>query len=335
MLYQDPHPAHRGFAEAVDADLVDFQRHPLGPLSDSVVGDVYNGLRYPSYDVYLVEGSRPLYAALTHRAVRRSKLVYLCADHGLYSLGRADFEGSSGFKSLVGRFGKPAIGAVGSRFVDGVVAVSEFAADFTRPLVGPDTPIEVAHPYVQPEVYDALGGVSPDIDANVAVTVGRPWRYKGVEMLVEAWPTVRESIPDAELHVVGGGHPESYAETPGVEVRGYVENLADAFAPASLYVQPSRMDTFPVSVLEAMRAGLPPLVTETTGTRSEARTLSPDLVVDASPDALAAGVVAYFEQGEAERRELSARARERGATFDADTRKNAFAEAFDAVLEAL
>ncbi len=335
MLYQDPHPAHRGFAEAVDADLVDFQRHSLGPLSDSVVGDVYNGLRYPSYDVYLVEGSRPLYAALAHRAVRRSKLVYLCADHGLYSLGRADFEGSSGFKSLVGRFGRPAVREIGSRFVDGVVAVSAFAADFTRPVVGPDTPIEVAHPFIQPDVYDALGGVSPALDANVAVTVGRPWRYKGVDMLVEAWPTVRESFPEAELHVVGGGHPGSYAETPGVEVRGYVENLADAFAPASLYAQPSRMDTFPVSVLEAMRAGLPPLVTETTGTRSEAGALSSDLVVDPSPEALAAGVVAYFERDGAERRELSSRARERGATFDAETRKRAFAEAFDTVLEAL
>ncbi len=335
MLYQDPHPAHRGFAEAIDADLVDFQRHSLGPLSDSLVGDVYNGLRYPSYDVYLVEGSRPLYAALAHRAVRRSKLVYLCADHGLYSLGQSEFEGSSGFKSLVGRFGKPAVGAVGSRFIDGVVAVSEFAAEFTRPVVGPDTPIEVAHPFIQPKVYDALGGVSPALDDDVAVTVGRPWRYKGVDMLVEAWPTVRESVPDAELHVVGGGHPESYAETPGVEVRGYVENLADAFAPASLYVQPSRMDTFPVSVLEAMRAGLPPLVTETTGTRSEARALSPELVVDPAPEALAAGVVAYFERDGSERRDLSSRARERGATFDAESRTNGFAEAFDTVLEAL
>ena len=335
MLYQDPHPAHAGFAEAVGADLVDFRGFAPDWVGDGVPADVVNGLRAPAYDVYLVEGSRPLYAALVNRVVRGSRLVYLCADHGLYSLGRDDFEGSSGLKSLVGRFGTPAIRAVGHRYVDGVVAVSEFAADFTRPVVGDDAPIEVAHPYVQPEVYDALGGVSPALDDKVAVTVGRPSRYKGVDLLVEAWPRVRERHPEAELHVVGGGHPESYERTEGVTVRGYVEDLSDALAPASVYVQPSRMDTFPVSVLEAMRAGLPPVVTDTTGTRSEARRIDPSLVVSPTPASIAEGVATYFDRAPAERRRLSDRARERGSTFDADSRTAAFAEAFRRVLEAL
>ncbi|WP_339102614.1 glycosyltransferase family 4 protein [Haloterrigena salinisoli] len=335
MLHQEPHPAHRGFAEAVSADLVDYHRLSLGPLEETVLEDGLNGVVYPDYDVYLVEGSRPLYAALTRRFTRGGKLVYLCADHGLCQLGNADFEGDSALKSLIGRFGTPIIRGVGRRGIDGVIAVSEFAAEFTRPVVGPETPIEIAHPFVQPGTYDALGDVTPDIESNVAVTVARPWRYKGIDMLVDAWPRVREAVPAAELHVVGGGHPEAYGETPGVRVRGYVENLADAFAPASLFVQPSRMDTFPVSTLEAMRAGLVPLVTRTAGTRSEAREIDPSLVVEPSTDALARGVVEYFERGLADRRELAARARERGDRFDPDSRTAAFRESFREVLKAL
>lgn len=220
MLYQDPHPAHRGFAEAVGADLIDFRGFSPDTLGDGVPADVVNGLRAPRYDVYLVEGSRPLYAALVNRVVRGSRLVYLCADHGLYSLGRDDFEGSSGLKSLVGRFGAPAVRAVGHEYVDGVVAVSEFAADFTRPIVGSDTPMAVAHPYVRPDVYDSLGDVTPSLDEKVAVTVGRPSEYKGVDLLVEAWPRVRKRHPEAELHVVGSGHPESYADTPAFGFAG-------------------------------------------------------------------------------------------------------------------
>ncbi|UPW00318.1 glycosyltransferase family 4 protein [Halorussus gelatinilyticus] len=335
MLHQDPHPAHRGFAEAVGADLVDYHRLSLGPLEGTVAEDGLNGLAYPNYDAYIVEGSRPLYAALARRFTRGGKLIYLCADHGLYQLGNADFEGSSTVKSLVGKFGTPLVRAVGRRGIDGVIAVSEFAAEFTRPVVGPDTPIEVAHPFVQQAEYDALGGVEPDLDSNVAVTVARPWKYKGVDMLVEAWPRVREQFPDAQLHVVGKGHPDDYGTTPGVRVRGYVEDLADAFAPASLFVQPSRMDTFPVSTLEAMRAGLPPLVTRTAGTRSEAREIDPLFVAEPNPEALARGVREYFVRDTAERRRLSAAARERGSRFDPESRKAAFGRAFRDVLKEL
>ena len=335
MLYQDPHPAHRGFAEAIDADLVDYHRLPVGPLGDTIAEDVLNGLRYPDYDVYLVEGSRPLYAALTRRFTGRGKLVYLCADHGLHELGSTEFEGDSALKSLIGRFGTPAVRAVARRGIDGVVAVSEFAAEFTRPIVGPDTPIMVAHPYIQPENYDSLAAVTPAPNNNVAVTVGRSWRYKGVDLLVDAWPTVREAFPDAELHVVGSGHPEAYGEVDGVRRRGYVEALADAFAPASLFVQPSRVDTFPVSTLEAMRAGLVPLVTETTGTRSEARAIDPLLVVSTDTASLADGVCDFFGRGPDERRALSKQARDRGQRFDPDSRKAAFREAFEEILKAL
>jgi glycosyltransferase involved in cell wall biosynthesis len=335
MLHQDPHPAHRGFAEAAGADLVDYHRLSVGPLSGTVGEDALNGLAYPNYDVYLVEGSRPLYAALVNRFARGGKLVYLGADHGLYQLGNPDFDGSSTVKSLVGRFGTPVVRVVGRRGIDGVVAVSEFVAEFTRSVVGPDAPIEVAHPFVLQENYDALAAVDPSIEANVAVTVARPWHYKGVDVLVKAWPRVREEFPDAELHVVGRGHPESYAETPGVELRGYVEDLSDAFAPASLFVQPSRMDAFPVSTLEAMRAGLPPLVTRTTGTSSEAKAVHDSLVVAPNAEALARGVREYFARDADERRELAERARERGARFDPASRKAAFRDAFRDVLKAL
>lgn len=332
MLYQDPHPSHRGFAEAVGADLVDYRGFAPRPFGDSLLADVTNGLRYPSYDVYLVEGSRPLYAALVHRLTHRTRLVYLCADHGLYELGRQDFAGDSFVKSLVGRFGRPFGRVVGTVGIDGVVAVSAFAAAFATDALGP-VPSTVAHPYVQPELYDALESVDPTLDENIAVTVGRGERYKGIDLLVGAWPRVRDRHPHAELHIVGRGHPDSYGDTPGVEVCGYVEDLPTTLESASLYVQPSRVDTFPVSVLEAMRAGLPPLVTETTGTRSEAERIDDSLVVGPTKPALAQGVSAYFDLDVDARRVLSRRASERGATFDPDSRKEAFRSAFAELLE--
>jgi glycosyltransferase involved in cell wall biosynthesis len=95
------------------------------------------------------------------------------------------------------------------------------------------------------------------------------------------------------------------------------------------------MDTFPVSTLEAMRAGLPPLVTRTTGTRSEARAIDESLVVETNEYALSRGVREYFERDPDERRAFSETARERGARFDRDSRTAAFRAAFRDVLEEL
>jgi glycosyltransferase involved in cell wall biosynthesis len=333
MLYQDPHPAHEGFADAVGADLVNYRGREPSVFGDSLAADAYNGLSLPDYDVFIVEGSRPLYTAVIRAFTSDARFVYLCADHGLHALGSGAFEGDSAIKSLIGRFGTPAVRAVGSHAIDGVIAVSEFAAEFTRPIVGSDTPIEIAHPYIQPEVYDTLGTVTPDLGSKTAVTVGRAAPYKGVDLLVDAWPEVRRSHPGAELHVVGGGHPESYDRVEGVERRGYVESLVDAFEPASLFVQPSRMDTFPVSTLEAMRAGLPPLVTEGSGTRSVAREVDEELVVETDTASLAHGVSRQFDNTQATTRLLAARARRIGSRFDAESRKAAFRDAFNRVLE--
>lgn len=336
MLCTDPHPAHAGFARAVGAERVGFRERSAGPLAGSVAEDALNALAYPDADVYLVEGSQPLYAATLARARTGAKLVYLCADHGLHDLGRGSFAGRSGLKTLVGRFGRPAVRAVARRSVDGCVAVSGFAADFVRPFVG-DAPVRVAHPYVQPERYDALLALDAPPDAPTVLTVGRGARYKGVDLLVEAWPRVRRRHPDATLHVVGAGHPDRYEEVAGVRVHGFVEEsrLTALFAASALFVQPSRMDTFPVSTLEACCAGRVPLVTETTGTCSEARALDPSLVVAPTSDALAAGVADFFDRPRGERETLAAQARERGRSFDAATRQAAFRRAFEDVVRRL
>ncbi|WP_199268378.1 glycosyltransferase family 4 protein [Halomarina oriensis] len=174
-------------------------------------------------------------------------------------------------------------------------------------------------------------------DEPTALTVGRGARYKGVDLLVEAWPRVRERHPEATLHVAGAGHPDRYDEVPGVERHGFVEEarLVELFAESALFVQPSRMDTFPVSTLEALCAGRVPVVTETAGTCSEVRALDPALVVEPTSRALAAGVNRAFDRPPGERATLAAQARERGRTFDAATRRAAFRRAFADVVRRL
>jgi len=48
----------------------------------------------------------------------------------------------------------------------------------------------------------------------MVTTVGRGSRYKGVDLLVEAWAEVYKKYPEYQLQIVGEGHPSRYENTP-------------------------------------------------------------------------------------------------------------------------
>ena len=89
MLYRDePHPAHAGFANAIDADLLSLNEYSLDQLGlrYSIPEEILNGLRIPKYDVYIAEGTRALYGSLLAQIKNNSTLIYLAGDMSLYKL---------------------------------------------------------------------------------------------------------------------------------------------------------------------------------------------------------------------------------------------------------
>jgi glycosyltransferase involved in cell wall biosynthesis len=331
------HPAHRGFADALDADPLLFSPVSVGPLSGTLVEDALAAARssFPERDVYVLENADAVYAAPVLKRAYPDSTVILLAAHNVFGLESYDFEADPLPKALVRKADRyldaKVVRNLVRRYVDGSLAISSFVADHVESFA-PETPVRPVHPYVQPEVADRLDGASADLDANRAITVCESRDHKGVDLLVEAWPAVRRQVPDATLHVVGSGHPQKYAETPGVQVRGFVEDLTAELAASSLYVHPARVDAFGVSVVEAMRAGVVPMVTETTGSFPIIADVSADLVVEPTPESIAAGVVQYFARDPAEREALSESARDLADPFVADTQREAFVAAFRELL---
>ncbi|MFB6185665.1 MAG: glycosyltransferase, partial [Halobacteriaceae archaeon] len=111
-----------------------------------------------------------------------------------------------------------------------------------------------------------------------------------------------------------------------------VDSIVDVFQNASLYVQPSRADTYPVAVLEALRAGVPTIVTRTTGNRSEIRTIDPMLVSDPTSDSLAEKIEYYFESDSDYRESTSRLARQRGGQYSPQRWKTAFRYEFKSLV---
>jgi phosphatidylinositol alpha-mannosyltransferase len=87
------------------------------------------------------------------------------------------------------------------------------------------------------------------------VFVGRDEPRKGLDVLLEAWPSVRASVPDAELVVVGADRP---AALPGVTFAGRVSEAEKwrHLRSSTVAVAPNLGgESFGIVVVEAMAAG--------------------------------------------------------------------------------
>ncbi len=87
------------------------------------------------------------------------------------------------------------------------------------------------------------------------VLIGRDERRKGIQILLEAWPTVRRQVPDAELHLTIDGPSE-----PGVIKHGTIteEEKWGLLSSAQVAVAPALFgESFGLVVAEALAAGTP------------------------------------------------------------------------------
>lgn len=325
---EEMHPSHQGFADAVSADTI--QCRYKAPVNNPL-GEFIGGIRgFPDqYDLFIAEGTRPLIALAGSNLTHDTPIIYLAGDGALYELN----EGMQGRDSLyeyaklvAGRYAGKGINALLSATVDGVIGVSEMMTEIVRVYFG-DIPYRTAYPYIQPRVYEQLSSVDPTLETKTAVTVGQAASYKNVDTLVSAWSTVRERHPEATLQVVGSGHPQWYDHVSGVERLGFVEDLREPLSAASLYLHPASIEAFGVTVVEAMLAGLPPLVTEMTGAKVAAERVPGRTVLgdESLPDV----VSGLFE--EATRTTASESARKVGREFDEASRIRKFQSALSEV----
>ncbi|MGW7447162.1 glycosyltransferase [Kitasatospora sp. NPDC054795] len=114
-----------------------------------------------------------------------------------------------------------------------------------------------------------------DLDAPLAVCVGRLCRQKGQDVLLAAWPEVLRRVPRARLALVGGGPEEQRvaelvrqtAEPARIRLVGDVPDPRPWLAAADLVVLPSRWEGMALAPLEAMAAARPVLLTDVPGAR--------------------------------------------------------------------
>lgn len=201
-------------------------------------------------------------ALLKSVRVTKAPLVVTC------HLGKMDSMGGTG--GLAARLYDRTIarGVLGA--ADACIGVSNAVAKHALSMGAPKGATYSVPNAVDTEMFMPSNGLD---SSRRILFVGRLIENKGPVRLLNAMPAILADHPDAEAWFVGEGplreHLEHRARESGVDhaVRflGRVESVNEIMQQADVFCRPSTTEGMPLTVLEAMACGLPPVVTSVGG----------------------------------------------------------------------
>ncbi len=216
-------------------------------------------VRGGGWDLVHQQGIHTLVPPTTMAAALSAKLPYVATFH----TGGHSLEHRNALRSIQWR----ALGPLLSR-ADQLIGVSHFEAELVATQAGID-PSRV-------QVIRNGGGLPPfDVPPQrirgLIVSSGRLVPYKGHHRVVEALPEIIKTVPEARLHIYGGGdagnsnEPEMRARAAELGVADRVEitqlppedreGMARALAESHVFAAMSDYEAHPVAVMEALSLG--------------------------------------------------------------------------------
>lgn len=207
--------------------------------------------------------------------------------------------------------------------VDLVVSPSEGMADILRKL-GVEIPIKVLPNGVELHKFqEACGDCRPEFgfrpDDILLVYAGRLGPEKNLDFLLQAFSGTAEAVQNAHLLIIGGGPQQDTLKTQAAQSEAHARihftgmlpyaEVARRLAMCDLFVTASVTEVHPLSVIEAMAAGLPVLGIRSVGVGDTVIHGKTGLLASEAQSAFAAQMTRLCLNQEL-RREMGAAARE-------------------------
>ena len=338
-----PHPFHASLARSLGAEslpvdfLLRWHDRPSSRLR-RYMSWIICSLFFPrrsQYNVFLTEG--PHFLPLIMRRLglldRRQRVVALMANETLYFLKTARYSRPTRLALLEALRACDALICIGR--MQATLAGETLLSSRRAPLV------LTVRSGVARDRQEALVRVEPSLDGRALLFVGNGpsgWRgwYKGLDLLLHATALAASRVTGVSLSVVGEWDrayvDELLSALPvrpaRVDLLGRRADLRPVLAESSLYVHLGRGEAFGISVLEAMCAGVPALVSEWTGAREVVEQVDSRLVVPLDAAIAAERICWYLNLPTAEKAALSARAREVATGYPEDRAIREFVSGF-------
>ncbi len=224
------------------------------------------------------------------------------------------------------------------RVTDAIIHVSRFEADvYRRKVRPPRCLVRVIPNGLRPEEFEP---VAPRPDARDLLFLGAFRDLKGVDVLLGALARLRASAGlTVTANLVGQpeGRPRYVAQAGDLGIADQVTfrdpmPAREAFATARAVVVPSRAESMPYVVLEAIAAAMPVIATNVGGIPEIFGTRAGDLVPADDVAALAEAIARLLADPAAARTAALARREDARTRFSVETMESATAAVYRAVM---
>ncbi len=249
---------------AVSGQVITFDRAGRGMSAiRNLIAVARQVVREEKPDVIFFQSTYSLLVMAAFRAMRvPGKYVY--NPHGW---ARLRYDHNPRLQSVVGL-----IEGRLSRLADRVTNVSENDRKLAKAsgYGGRHVVIENAMPDVAPPA-PLPEGIFPRDKVNL-LFVGRFDRQKGLDVLLDAYERASTKRPDLYLHIIGGAVEDGSEIDPralpdSITFHGWVTptEIPSYYAAADLVLMPSRWESLPMVIIEALRGGTPVMLSDICG----------------------------------------------------------------------
>jgi len=260
---------------------------------------LYHFLRKMRIDIIQVHGSYPFTRILLPAKLTNTKIIStIHSKHSLETVPRL---------RLMFRFG--------ALFCNSIVVVSNALKEYTVKELGISSDkIRVIHNGVDlakfsPAIEKSRVAGIPEKDASLVFVgvIGRLRKAKDHVGLLHAWARVMADVAGMKLFLIGDGHLRQELEQLVFELRignsviflGEREDLPQVISHMDLIVLPSKRESFPISILEAMAMKKPVIATAVGGIPEIIRHGYNGYLVPAhNPDALVDAILKFMKDRE-------------------------------------
>jgi glycosyltransferase involved in cell wall biosynthesis len=278
------HGASETFARSLGADFY--------PVSRS---SIYKIFTIPKHDYYLVESVFALtYPVMKRKILRqKNKIVFRC-NSNLFSNEQGRYLQGNFF---VKRYIKFLL-----RNTDGIIAVSKMIEDDAKRRCrdfGKEMKTRIVYSFVDNK--EKWMNVKPDFKSKNFLCIGYIRHHKGFDIMLKAFELIREKYPEAKLFLAGtdenGLKKYKLNKPENVYAVGFAKNLDNYMKQCAFYIATPRYEPGPTASIEAMTAGLVPIVNSTTGHRDHAEQVDKELIINSlEPEDVAKQAIKIMER---------------------------------------